>query len=170
MFFEDEKGPMVVKRYGGSMWTRKKMIIIRANQRIRVRKKLHLFAAYSPHTDRIFYRFYFEAKSLQFRDFLSWLERKFEDDKLYVVLDNTKTHKAKIVKEYLSENGGAVELVFLPKGAPELNEIENKFSLLQKEVLNNSNFRSMKQLKMTVVKWISAYNRNGERTYVTMGH
>lgn len=80
-------------------------------------------------------------------------------------------HKVKLVQEYVNENR-RVELVFLPKSAPELNEIENKFSLLQREVLNNSNFRSAKQLEYAVRRWLSAYNRkgNGNSTYVTVGH
>lgn len=159
VFFEDEKGPMVVKRYDGSLWTPKKKVIIKANQRIKVQKKLHLFGAYCPHIDKMFYKFYTAARSGQFKDFLISLSKKCGGEKLYVVLDNLKMHKAKIIEKHLSENGGMVELVFLPTNAPELNEIENKFSLLQREVLNNSNFRSMKQLKRTVSRWISAYNR-----------
>lgn len=168
VFFEDEKGPIVVKHYGGSLWTRKRRVVIKANQRIRVRKKLHLFGAYCPHIGRIFYRFYTEAKSPQFKDFLISLSKKSSGEKLYIVLDNLRMHKAKIIEEYLDENGAKIELVFLPNNAPELNEIENKFSMLQKEVLNNSNFRSMKQLKRAVVRWISAHNRNGCRNYVTV--
>lgn len=171
VLFEDEKGPMTVKRYGGSLWTRRKRVVIKANQKLRVKKRLRLFGAYCPHMDRIFYKFYTETKSVQFKDFLIFLSRKLRNEKLYVVLDNTKVHKAKLVQEYLDKNG-RVELVFLPKGAPELNEIENKFSLLQREVLNNSNFRSMKELEHAVRRWISAYNRkrNGNTTFVTMGH
>lgn len=160
LLFEDEKGPMVVKRYGGSMWTRKKRIIIKANQRLRVRKKLHLFGAYCPHMDRIFYKFYHEAKGPQLKDFLIFLTRKFNDEKLYMVLDNVKMHKAKIIREYVDANKG-IELVYLPKGASELNEIENKFSLLQRDVLNNSNFRSLRELELAVRRWLSAYNRGG---------
>ena len=169
VLFEDEKGPMVVKHYGGSMWTRRKRVIIKANQKLRVRKKLHLFGSYCPHTDRIVYRFYNQAKSEQLKDFLIFLSRKYRGEKLYVILDNIKTHRAKIVQEYVSKNDG-IELVFLPKGAPELNEIESRFSLLQREVLNNSNFRSTKQLERAVRRWLSAYNRYGKSTYETVGH
>jgi transposase len=160
VLFVDEKGPMTVKRYGGSLWTRRKRVIIKANQKLRVKKRLQLFEAYCPHMDRIFYRFYTEAKSPQFRDFLIFLSKKLRGEKLYVVLDNTKVHKAKLVQEYVKD-GERIELVFLPKGAPELNEIENKYSLLQREVLNNSNFRSAKELERAVRCWLSTYNRKG---------
>ena len=171
VLFEDEKGPMVVKHYGGSLWTRKKRVIIKANQRIRVRKKLYLFGAYCPHTNRIFHKFYTKAKSPQFKDFLISLRKKSNGEKLYVILDNLKIHKAKMIQGYLAENESATELVFLPNNAPELNEIENKFSSLQREVLNNSSFRSTVQLRKAVEKWLSAYNkRNGARTYVTVGY
>lgn len=171
VLFEDEKGPMTVKRYGGCLWTRRRRIVVKANQKLRVKKRLRLFGAYCPHMDRIFYRFYTKAKSPQFKDFLRFLCRKLRGEKLYIVLDNTKVHKAKLVQEYVNENG-RIELVFLPKGAPELNGVENKFSLLQREVLNNSNFRSAKELKRAVRRWLSTYNRkgNGNSTYVTMGH
>jgi transposase len=158
VLFEDEKGPMTVKRYGGSLWTRRKRVIVKANQRLRVKKRLRLFGAYCPQMDRIFYRFYTEAKGPQFRDFLIFLSKKLKGEKLYIVLDNTKVHKAKLVQEYVNKNG-RIELVFLPKGAPELNGVENKFSLLQREVLNNSNFRSAKELERAVRCWLLAYNR-----------
>lgn len=158
MLFVDEKGPMTVKRYGGSLWTCRKKVVVRANQKLRVKKRLRLFGAYCPHMDRIFYKFYMEAKSPQFKDFLVFLSRKLRDEKLYIVLDNIKVHKAKVILEYVEKNG-RIELIFLPKGAPELNEIENKFSLLQQEVLNNSSFRSAKELERAVRRWLSAYNR-----------
>jgi len=74
VLFEDEKGPMTVKRYGGSLWTRR--VIVKANQKLRVRKRLRPFGAYCPHMDRIFYRFYTEAKSPQFKDFLISLSKR----------------------------------------------------------------------------------------------
>lgn len=58
-----------------------------------------------------------------FRDFLKRLITGM-DRKVFLVVDGHPAHKAKMVKKFVEEHSGAIELFFLPPYAPELNPDE----------------------------------------------
>lgn len=156
LLFFDEKGPTVIKRYGGRKLTNKKFVVIKANQKLRVKKKMYLFAAYNPHKDRIYYKFYYFCTSREFREFVLRFRKRFEDF-IYVIIDNGPIHIAKMVKK-IEEEFNDIELFYLPKSSPELNPLENKFNLLQSEIISNSNFRSTFEMKRAIARWVRSYN------------
>jgi transposase len=59
----------------------------------------------------------------RFIEFLEALLHDF-DTPIFLVVDGSSVHKAKIVKEYVAGTGGRLELFFLPPYSPELNPDE----------------------------------------------
>jgi transposase len=56
--------------------------------------------------------------------------------KIYVVLDNARSHHSKKVKSWLEWNK-KIELVFLPPYSPNLNTIERLWKFMNKKIINN---------------------------------
>jgi len=105
------------------------------------------------------YRKYFDKLSKEniFKS-LDWISKKIKD-LIYIILDNAPIHqkiKLKRDREKLPNN---IKLVFLPTYAPELNRVEDINSLVQKEVLNNRKFNSIKEIKRMLDKWIRNFNK-----------
>ena len=56
---------------------------------------------------------------------------------IHVILDNARYHHAKMVKEWIKNNGKRIDLIFLPPYAPNLNVIERLWAVLHKCVTHN---------------------------------
>jgi transposase len=73
-------------------------------------------------------RFYFKlypgsVRQEQVIDFLKHLLRFIKDD-LIVIWDGLRSHRGKMVKDFVKSTEGRLELEFLPAYAPELNPVE----------------------------------------------
>jgi len=67
---------------------------------------------------------------------LTNLENNYQAlNKIYVVVDNARYYKCKLVQDYLKTS--RIELLYLPPYSPNLNLIERLWRLLKKEVLYN---------------------------------
>jgi len=66
--------------------------------------------------------------------------------KIYVILDNAKSHHSKKVKAWLAWNK-KMELVFLPPYSPNLNPIERLWKFMNKKVINNCYFQDFPDFK-----------------------
>lgn len=73
-------------------------------------------------------------------------------DKVYVVLDNAKSHHSKKVKAWLSWNP-KIELVYLPPYSPNLNPIERLWRFMHKKVLDNQHFQDFGDFKKQILKF-----------------
>lgn len=153
VLFEDEKR-VPLKIYVGSKWSKRRKTVP-LNQR--VRKVLILFGVYSPHINYRYFDFYENLESKNFVKFMQKVVRKFKD-RIYVILDNHRSHISKYTKEKLSKR---IVCVFLPYNTPKLNRIEDEFSLFRREVLSNRAIRSEKELLVAARKWIDYRNRMG---------
>lgn len=61
-------------------------------------------------------------------------------EKIYVVLDNARYYRSRLVKEYVLSS--RIELLFLPPYAPNLNLIERLWKFFKKKVLANRYYES----------------------------
>jgi transposase len=68
-----------------------------------------------------------------FREFLERLIAG-ADRKIFLIVDGHPTHKARMVKEFLSENKDSIELFFLPAYSPELNPDELAWAHLKQKL------------------------------------
>ncbi|MFN4133219.1 MAG: IS630 family transposase [Candidatus Hadarchaeales archaeon] len=152
VFFEDEKR-VVAKEYGGYEWCLKARTI-GLNQRIKGKEVL--FVAYDPHKREIVREYMPSMHKRYFTEFLETLSRRAHED-IYLILDNHPTHKSEDAKQVFGR--GKIKPVWLPKHAPELNDVDKiVFSLLQREVLQNRNFASLNEVKSSIDRWMKEFS------------
>lgn len=89
-----------------------------------------------------------------FLQFLKNVLSQYPEGKIAIILDNTKLHHAKLLKEFLEENRNHLELVFLPPYSPNLNKIEELWGWLKDSVINNVFFHSREEIQKAVQKFI----------------
>jgi putative transposase len=75
-----------------------------------------------------------------------------------MILDNSKVHHAKLLKEFLDKNSARFSLVFLPPYSPKMNIIEGLWGWMKDEVINNAFFSSVKEIRQAVQWFISWVN------------
>ena len=97
--------------------------------------------------------------SSDYIEFLKILDAKYpKGDKIRLVLDNLKVHKAKKVIEYLSTVEGRFEFVFTPKHASWLNLVESFFSKMTKQMLKSIRVKSKEELVQRIYIYFDEVN------------
>ena len=71
-------------------------------------------------------RFKVQDKPLNQESFIAFMENLIEDEerKIFLIVDNLRAHKSKMVMQWASEHKDRIELFFLPPYSPELNPDE----------------------------------------------
>jgi transposase len=94
--------------------------------------------------------------------FLVFLRRLIasSDKKIFLVLDNLRSHHAKKVSVWVEKHKSRIELVFLPPYAPEYNPDEYLNQDLKSGISRKPKARDEKQLKMTVKSHMKKLQRN----------
>jgi transposase len=112
-----------------------------------------IFGAKDVHTGKIYYKFYDWKNSFIVIDFVDWLLKNvFPNNEIYLIHDNWSAHKSNVFKGYADLQPRS-HLVSLPTTCSWMNPIERDFSKVQVDVIDNSNFKSVKD----AIKAISEY-------------
>ena len=69
------------------------------------------------------------TKSSVFKVFLEALRQKY--GRVAFVTDNAKSHRSKLIQEYMESTGGDVVLIYLPPYTPQLNPIEIQWRMIK---------------------------------------
>ena len=154
--YQDEKGYLEVKKYGG-----RKLGTIpeKVNIRPKNSKRVCAFGVYIPSKDEVFIKCYNKKRSTQYIDFIKKLRKKYKE-KLYIIQDNSPIHLSKETKGGLKDIEG-IEWVFQPFNSPKLNKMEKEWSHMQREAINNRDFDTDKQIVDSIYDWENF--RNGKR-------
>lgn len=75
-------------------------------------------------------------RSAQIVEFLKALRRHLKR-RLLIIWDGLKAHRSRLVRDYVDQTEGAIELAFLPPYAPELNPVEYLWAWLKRHALAN---------------------------------
>ncbi|MCK5031226.1 MAG: transposase [Thermoplasmatales archaeon] len=151
MFSFDEKAKIAIKQYNGYIYTKEKRVKHPAKQK--VRGLLEMPAAINIHTGEIHYWFYDWKNSFIVIDFMQWLlYQVYPDEEVYIILDGWSAHRSNMFFAY-ADLQPRLHPVPLPTCSSWMNPIEQDFSHIQRDVLNNSDFNSPKE----VMNMISAY-------------
>lgn len=87
------------------------------------------------------------------------LERKNASaDKIYVICDNARYYRSKIVKEYLKNS--KVELIFLPSYSPNLNLIERFWKYFKKEVCSFKYYEKFEDFKEACLAFLKSSRKH----------
>jgi transposase len=77
---------------------------------------------------------------------------------IHVILDNLSTHKTKRVREFLAEHPN-VHLHFTPTYSSWLNQVENWFARIERDVIARGVFTSVPDLARKLMRYIRHHNR-----------
>ncbi len=95
-------------------------------------------------TGKVHYWFFDWKNSFVVIECLENLLNEYPGKEIYVIMDNWSAHKSYDVKVWSSLHP-RMNLVYLPSGASFLNKIERVFGFLSRDVLQNSNFKSVRE-------------------------
>jgi transposase len=120
---------------------------------------LHLFAAFDTRTGKVYARTELRKRQVEFITFLSQLEQELPVTKIriYLVMDNLKVHKGKLVQIWLEEHP-RFQCHFTPVHCSWMNQIEQWFSILQRKRLSISDFSSREQLADRLMTFVHEWN------------
>ncbi len=95
-----------------------------------------------------------------FLEFLKQILELYPTGKIILVLDNARIHHAKLLKPFLEEHEGQLELMFLPPYSPNLNMIEGLWKWLKNSVINNVFIHTKQEISARVKefeKWVNQH-------------
>ncbi len=167
VLFLDEKGPITVKRYGGSMWTAAAQVVLPKYQK--TRGKFYLYAAYELFTGRLRWRYYDHKRGESFTAFLRDTRRWYPGQYILVILDQDTTHPQKCIASRQEMRRLKIHWLSLPKQSPDDNPVETIFSLLQRAILAGSDAPTVTELKRRISRFLWRHNRCKER-FVQLGY
>jgi transposase len=78
---------------------------------------------------------------------------------IHIILDNLSTHKTRRVREFLSDHP-LVHLHFTPTYSSWLNQVENWFSRIERDVIARGVFTSVKDLSKKLMRYIRSHNKD----------
>jgi len=91
------------------------------------------------------------------------LEAKHTTGTIYVIEDNARYYRAKIVTEWLEQPSRRIKVIFLPPYAPNLNLIERLWKFMHKKVLHNQYYDTYDKFKQAIYQFFNDIN-GGEYT------
>ncbi|NJN36910.1 MAG: IS630 family transposase [Nitrospiraceae bacterium] len=120
---------------------------------------LSLFAAFDTATGEVIGRTAARHTSEQFVAFLTdVVASQAAGREIHVICDNVSSHKTGRVAEFLEQHSN-VRLHFTPTYSSWLNQVENWFSRIQRDVISRGVFTSTKDLDRKLMRYIRLYNK-----------
>jgi hypothetical protein len=77
----------------------------------------------------------------------------------HVICDNVSSHKTDLVEQFLVEHE-QVRIHYTPTYSSWLNQVENWFSRIQRDVITRGVFTSVKDLDKKLMRYIRQYNKS----------
>lgn len=143
----DEKAKIPIKQYNGSVYTREKKVKWPAKQK--VKGLLEMPAAINIHTGKIHCWFYDWKNSFVVIECFDALLQEYPNKDIYVIVDNWSAHKSAAIKIWALFNP-RLKIVYLPTNSSWMNMIERVFSKLEKQLIRNSNFQTVREMMIAI--------------------
>lgn len=80
---------------------------------------------------------------------------------IHVICDNVSSHKTDLVEDFLSKHH-SVQLHYTPTYSSWLNQVENWFARIQRDVISRGIFTSVKDLDKKLMRYIRQYNTDAK--------
>ena len=115
-----------------------------------VRHKVGFFGALNLKTGQLVTQEAPTFSGRTFGDFVRYLLQSTQD-KIFLILDNARWHRSKILKEFFEANQQRLVFIYLPPYSPELNPIERVWRITRRKVTHNRYFSSTEDLRLALV-------------------
>lgn len=139
----DEKGKTAIKVYGGQKYVFKGYYHTPYGQK--VKGICDLFMARNLRTGKRHYTFFDWKNSFIVTQFLEQLLVIYPNGNIYIIWDGWSAHTSEHTKMFLDLHP-RIKILPLPTRASWLNPVERDFSTIQRFLLNNSDFQTVKEL------------------------
>ncbi|MCW5230231.1 IS630 family transposase [Verminephrobacter eiseniae] len=121
---------------------------------------LSLFAALNTATGQVLGKTAARHTSEQFVAFLTDIvASQCERQEIHVICGNVSSHKTQRVRDFLVRHGN-VRMHFTPTYSSWLNQVENWFSRIQRDVITRGVFTSVKDLGRKLMRYIREHHKN----------
>lgn len=114
-------------------------------------RKTYVFGAVSSDGRQMF-RQTENINGFEFVKYLKALKRKFK--KFVLFIDRAPWHRSNVVKEFFESNKDSLHLVYLPKGSPEFNPVEECWRQSKDSVVGHTLPPSFKDLKHEIAEYL----------------
>lgn len=118
------------------------------------RERVNINGAYNIEEHKVIVR---EDESINAQSTLSLIQQIMVlqiTGKIYLIADNAKYYRAKIVREFLEKNP-RVEIIFLPPYSPNLNLIERLWRFVKKKVTYNEYYEKFSVFKEKIMETLN---------------
>ena len=120
---------------------------------------LSLYAALNTRTGEVLGKTAAHHTSQEFVAFLADLVvHQRQGQELHVIVDNLSAHKTKHVEQFLAAHP-QLQLHYTPTYASWLNQVENWFAKIERDVIARGVFTSVNDLARKLMRYIRHYNR-----------
>ncbi|MBC7959659.1 MAG: IS630 family transposase [Vallitaleaceae bacterium] len=82
--------------------------------------------------------------------------------KIYLITDNARYYRSKLVNEFLAEHNKA-ELIFLPPYSPNLNLIERLWKYMRKEIISTNYYETFVEFQKEIKKFFQYIHHQKEK-------
>ena len=123
---------------------------------------LSLFAALNTATGEVLGKTAARHTSEQFVSFLQEVVKSQSPSReIHVICDNVSSHKTALVEQFLAEHP-SVQIHYTPTYSSWLNQVENWFARIQRDVIARGVFTSTKDLDKKLMRYIRQYNKESK--------
>lgn len=121
---------------------------------------LSLFAALNTATGEVLGKTAARHTSAQFVAFLAdVVSSQAEGKEIHVICDNVSSHKTPAVQAFLAEHVN-VAMHYTPTYSSWLNQVENWFARIQRDIITRGVFTSIKDLDKKLMRYLREYNKD----------
>ncbi|HME51501.1 MAG TPA: IS630 family transposase [Candidatus Lokiarchaeia archaeon] len=119
------------------------------------RKRQSIIGAVAPATGAVTSAFISTLNAMVFLAFLKCIIRVYRHArKIYLVVDNARSHHAKILRSFLKLISWKLELIFLPPYSPDLNPMEDFWKLMREKVTHNTFYEHFNDMIAELRKYL----------------
>src|SRR3989338_1108565 len=156
IYFQDESSVSLVPVLGKTWAIKGKTPKIRVTGN---RGSIAVSSAISPAGRMVFRIEKGSVTSKTFIDFLKQIIRNHKWRKIIVIIDNSPTHTAKAVKEFIEQNKNKIAIYYLPTYSPDLNPDEDVWRYLKNVKLKAHQARNKEEFKPLVLSKMQSIQR-----------
>jgi transposase len=74
---------------------------------------------------------------------------------IHVFLDNARYHHARLVRQWLAQQGGRITLHFIPTYSPHLNPIERLWGVMHRNVTHNRCYATVREFRVRAMNFLT---------------